>query len=387
MQSHASTSTLLLMNGSDHLMPQTGLPAALEAANQRLRDQHLPLRIGTLPEYIASLKESATGLQTHSGELRSSYSAHLLPGVFSPVCGSSSATRPAKRCLPGGPSRRRSGPGCWANPTRIPSSTLPGNSSCRIIRTTASAAAVLTRCIAEMMPRFAQSEQIAGELVERALRSLAATVRVPASGDAYLPVVVFNASTGPRTEVVRCTAPIGFSRFAVVNERGSTVPTQVQARRGSELLNQIADKALVLSMLGIITAGRVLGYTILDAHLGHVEADGTVQVEVDVAEKGAPNLPAVEHLLDEVHALAEDESVRTFHIIAREAPITEFLFLAEGVPAFGGLAFTLQPQEPTPDSGDPVTSFSGRFTWYTAREWAYLAGELVPSDRYRPRHW
>src|SRR5215469_15345308 len=83
MQPRASTSTLLLMNGSDHLMPQTGLPSVLEAANQRLRDQHLHLRIGTLPEYIGRLKEAATGLQTLTGEMRSSYSAHLLPGVFS----------------------------------------------------------------------------------------------------------------------------------------------------------------------------------------------------------------------------------------------------------------------------------------------------------------
>jgi hypothetical protein len=138
-----------------------------------------------------------------------------------------------------------------------------------------------------------------------------------------------------------------------VNERGSAVPTQVLARQGSELVNQIAVKALVLSMLGIISGGRVLGYTILDAHVGRMEADGTVPVEVDVAEKGMPNLPAVERLLDEVHALAEDESVTAFHIVAREAPITEFLFLATGVPAFGGLGFTLQPQSSRLEGGDP----------------------------------
>src|SRR5215469_1589565 len=62
--------TLLLMNGSDHLMPQPELPAALAEANERLRDSHLHLRIGTLPEYIATLRESASTseVQSYLGE-------------------------------------------------------------------------------------------------------------------------------------------------------------------------------------------------------------------------------------------------------------------------------------------------------------------------------
>ncbi len=242
MQSRASTSTLLLMNGSDHLMPQTGLPAVLEAANQRLRDQHLHLRIGTLPEYIDLLKAAATELQTRSGEMRSSYGAHLLPGVFSSRMWLKQRNAAGEALL-----TRWTEPAtvwAWLLGESYPQSQVdlawkflmhnhPHDSIC---------GCSIDQVHAEMMSRFAQSEQIAGELATRALRSLAAKVRVSASGGAYLPVVVFNASTGPRTEVVRCTAPIGFSRFAVVNELGSTVPTQVLARRGSELLNQVADK-------------------------------------------------------------------------------------------------------------------------------------------------
>src|SRR5579875_2114286 len=71
------------MNGSDHLEPQKGLPAALAAANELLSEQDHRLVIGTLPQYIQAVLDAAPDLQTISGELRSSYAAHLLPGVLS----------------------------------------------------------------------------------------------------------------------------------------------------------------------------------------------------------------------------------------------------------------------------------------------------------------
>src|SRR5579883_2121533 len=79
----ATTNVLLFMNGSDHLEPQAGLPAVIEAANQRLAQldperQHLltsleagdsdapveydaiHVQIGTLPQYIQRVREAHT---------------------------------------------------------------------------------------------------------------------------------------------------------------------------------------------------------------------------------------------------------------------------------------------------------------------------------------
>src|SRR6266700_1135727 len=107
-----TTSTLLFMNGSDHQDPQDGLPAVITAANTLLahidpehekliasfagQNGNIPqydsihLRIGTLPQYVAVVREhiasqqgTASPLQTLSGEMRSSQYAHLLPAVLS----------------------------------------------------------------------------------------------------------------------------------------------------------------------------------------------------------------------------------------------------------------------------------------------------------------
>ncbi|MGO8947330.1 MAG: hypothetical protein ACLQUY_06645, partial [Ktedonobacterales bacterium] len=338
----AGRQTLLLMNGSDHLMPQAGLPEAIELANRRLAESRLKLRIGTLPEYISVLRATELELPNHTGELRSSYRAHLLPGVYSTriwlkqhnAAGEALLTRWAEPAT------------CWAwllgEP--FPETQLelawkflmqnhPHDSIC---------GCGIDQVHREMLPRFAQSQQIAGELTDRALRSLAA--KVPTLGPQNgVPVVVFNASSGPRTEVVRCTAQTKFSRFQVVDSTERPLPHQVIAHKGTELVDESVDKALVVGMLGLISEGRALGYSILEANVGHVRGDGSVPIEVLVAEHGTPNLNAIEESLAQIREYAENEQVTTFHIIAREAPTIELLLLAEDVPSYGGKVFFLQP--------------------------------------------
>src|SRR5690242_3878192 len=104
----STTNTLLFMNGSDHLEPQDGLPAIIKATRERLAHftpasghneggvnaaengvyHGIQLKIGTLPEYVAAVREylarNGTGvLQTVSGEMRSGELSHLLPAVLS----------------------------------------------------------------------------------------------------------------------------------------------------------------------------------------------------------------------------------------------------------------------------------------------------------------
>ncbi len=75
--------TRCLMNGSDHLPPQPGLPAALAAAVPRL-DGAPELEIGTLPLALARVeREQGEAAPVHRGELRSGLRAPLLPGCAS----------------------------------------------------------------------------------------------------------------------------------------------------------------------------------------------------------------------------------------------------------------------------------------------------------------
>jgi Glycosyl hydrolases family 38 N-terminal domain/Glycosyl hydrolases family 38 C-terminal domain len=74
--------SLLLMNGSDHVPPQPGLPAALEAALAQLPGTSA--EIGTLPGFLARARsEAPESLPVHRGELRSGLRAPLLEGCAS----------------------------------------------------------------------------------------------------------------------------------------------------------------------------------------------------------------------------------------------------------------------------------------------------------------
>jgi len=76
---------VLVMNGSDHLLPQPGLAAALAAARPLLDD--VDVELGTLPAFLEfvqkELAESGTSLRRHLGELRSGLRAPILAGCAS----------------------------------------------------------------------------------------------------------------------------------------------------------------------------------------------------------------------------------------------------------------------------------------------------------------
>ncbi len=76
-------STFCLMNGSDHLPPQPGLPAAIGEAVLRLAEP-VTWEIGTLPLALDRVRaEQAAAAPVHRGELRSGLRAPLLPGCAS----------------------------------------------------------------------------------------------------------------------------------------------------------------------------------------------------------------------------------------------------------------------------------------------------------------
>ncbi|MFP8879560.1 MAG: hypothetical protein VCE43_09010 [Myxococcota bacterium] len=74
--------SLLLMNGSDHLEPLPGLPAALREATARL--EGVSFEVATLPRFVDLARgETTQRLQRHRGELRSGLRSPLLVGCAS----------------------------------------------------------------------------------------------------------------------------------------------------------------------------------------------------------------------------------------------------------------------------------------------------------------
>ncbi|MBF6589822.1 MAG: hypothetical protein IVW57_04730 [Ktedonobacterales bacterium] len=398
LKPRATTNVLLLMNGSDHLAPQAGLPEALEAANTHLREQEMHLFLGTLPEYVGIVREGAAPLSTHTGELRSSYRAHLLPGVYSARMWLKQRNAACEALLT-----------CWAEPATTwawalgeahPTALLglswnyllknhPHDSIC---------GCGIDQVHREMLPRFDQSEQIAEELTARALDALVRQVDTRAP-DHAVPVVVFNSGGGPRTDLVRCEAQLRVPEVEVVDGAGRVLPHQVLASHSEELLRQEVDKALVVSMLGIASDGQVLNYVITDVRVGLAPEPGLATIEVTVSTRGTPNPAIIERARADVQAMALREDITTFRAIAREAPRTELLLLARDVPAHGGQTLFLCPKtergEPEPGTASfPADQPGGVHGTQGHLENAYLAvtveaesGALTLRDKSRGREY
>jgi alpha-mannosidase len=78
---HGKSQTRLLMNGSDHLMPQAFLPEHIRYINEKT--DRWEVVQGSLPAVIERARREAGELATVRGELRSAADTSLLPGVLS----------------------------------------------------------------------------------------------------------------------------------------------------------------------------------------------------------------------------------------------------------------------------------------------------------------
>jgi alpha-mannosidase len=346
LQPRATTNVLLLMNGSDHLEPQAGLPAALQAANERLREQGMHLFLGTLPQYVELVREGGGLLKRYHGEMVSSRHAHLLPGVYSTRMWLKQRNAAGEALL----TRWTEPATTWASVLgeRHPTTLLdlawqylllnhPHDSIC---------GCGIDQVHREMLPRFDQSAQIAEELTTKALTAIARRVETRGPERA-VPVVVFNPASGPRADLVRCEVQLQVPEVEVVDAAGRPLPHQVLSSHGAELLRQEVDKALVVSMLGMATDGRVLNYVITDVRVSQAPEPGVAVIEVTVSEQGDPDPAIIERARKEVQAMAEREDIFTFRAIGREAPRTELLLLAGDVPSYGGRTLFLRPKPAT----------------------------------------
>ncbi|HLZ22124.1 MAG TPA: glycoside hydrolase family 38 C-terminal domain-containing protein [Ktedonobacterales bacterium] len=351
MRDKAVSNTHLLMNGSDHLEPQRGLPAILAEANERLADSDIRLTLGTLPQYIAKMREVSGPLPTLSGEMRSSYSAHLLPGVLSTRMWLKQRNATCEALLTR-----------WAEPATVwawlyggdhPRALLdlswkyllqnhPHDSIC---------GCGIDQVHAEMLPRFDQSEQIAAELTTRALDTLAGQADTR-SDDQAVPVVVFNPTAGPRTDAVQVEAQLRFPDFEVVDAQGHILPHQTLSDRAGQLMDQEVDKSLVLAGLAMASEGRAFGFTLVDAWVGLDTRPNTALVHVVVSDRGDPDLAILERAKAQAVALAMSDDISSFRVIAREAKKTDILLLARDVPAYGGQVVYLRPRSELQDQSN-----------------------------------
>ena len=85
LEPRATTPYLLIMDGNDHVMPDSDLPAALANAGAAMQDVEivhgsLPLILQAIREHVSKRKRA---LPVYQGEMRSSQRSPILPGVIS----------------------------------------------------------------------------------------------------------------------------------------------------------------------------------------------------------------------------------------------------------------------------------------------------------------
>jgi mannosylglycerate hydrolase len=368
----AATNNLLLMNGTDHMEPQPELPAAMARANQELED--IKLIHSTLPMYIEALRQANPELQTVRGELRSPKRHHLLPGVlstrmwikqrnahcetllekwaepFSAFVQLADEAQPAKPK----PETQNTKPFLY-QAWRYLMQNHPHDSIC---------GCSVDQVHKEMEVRFDWVEQIGEEVTRQSLTSIASEVNTAglAQGPS-IPLVVFNPVAGPRTDIViaEVQVPGSLEDFVLVDNEGRETPYQVLSCRSAEFASLDLDRDGLLSMMGMVEGGRVLGMAIQEVHI-EVEEEAA-HIVITLMEHGQPDLSLLKHSMQEVQALLADEAIRRYQVKARLATAVEFCFVAEDVPGHGYKTYLIKVPRQHPDSNLqlPTSSIENEF--------------------------
>jgi len=345
------TGLLLVMNGSDHLEPQAGLPAALRAAVGTAAEMsNLPIYVER--EAAARSAAGAPPLQVWQGELRSPARAPMLVGVTSTRIHQKVRHFKLEATL-----ERQAEPAAtlaWATGGSYPAGGLaeawklllqnePHDSVC---------GCSIDQVHREMETRYDWAGQIAAEVLQSSLETLAARVEsgtagaVPgaaaSSGDRReVTCVAFNLGGPAGTTVVEGTVEAPAGDLEAVAPDGSAVPVQRVESQEMVLLRETLTPLKLRAMLPLLASRQVMGYYINGYSHSRVSPDA-VEIRLVVGQA-----PVGELDVSEVRALAtrllEDRSIRTFRVLATSGLTTRVIFVAHELPGLGWRAYRLRP--------------------------------------------
>ncbi len=196
---YSSGSTLLFMNGGDHLLAQPNFSAAMHGLEDKVPDH---LHNSTLAEFAHQVLATKPNLHTLQGELRFGRYHPILKDVLSTRLYLKQANAAAEALLEGRAERlatfmRVTGDDhltaflhhAWAELLRNhPHDSICGCSVDAVHR--------------EMLTRFAHVQEVGKAIIEDAIGTLAARV-APMVPDDQIPIVVFNPSTWTRSGMVQ----------------------------------------------------------------------------------------------------------------------------------------------------------------------------------------
>jgi alpha-mannosidase len=336
---------MLAMYGEDHSLP---LPGYAEHVSRFNRAQgRYDVRVETLAEYIAATSGDAVPGLAWTGELRSSARANVLMGVTSHRIEVRQAAARAERAL-----ERLAEPLAALHGAAWPARLLE-LAWARLIENSAHdsiCACSAEPTVAQVLTRFAEAEQIARGIAERAVATIAG--RVPL--DAFLAV---NPSPFDRLDLVELEVPVDRSApgASLALPDGTPAPTQ-----DLEVVERVVDEAplaaadVVPYLRRRLHARELYTYHVNGARSEAVEGRTVVTLDVDRVPD-PPDLD-VDALLEELDALTarRPRAPWLLRVVAR--PRRRLLALVP-VPALGWTA--LRPTVEGATAAPPARVLAG----------------------------
>ncbi|MCZ7528878.1 MAG: alpha-mannosidase [Acidimicrobiia bacterium] len=344
------TGDMLLMNGTDHQLPQPWLGRVVAEANEiaaETGDGGYRFSVTSLPEYLGG--RTTDGLTTWQGELRSGARSNILMGVASNRVDVHQLAAAAERSL-----ERRAEPLAALLLADDPPNELLELAWDGLILNAAhdsSCACSADEVVEAVRVRYQEARQIADGVTRTACRRLAAIVdATPGS------TVVLNPTARTRAGLVEVTAP-GTGPFTVQGADGSSRPYQVIDEIGGEAFSTTVTGSKIRWVVEAMRGPEFRGVQIAAADI--TEHDGTTEVELQAAGPGG-TATSLDTLREKLLARAEADPDTTFRVRMLRVPACRLAFATDPVDGFGWSTYSISEREgPPTDSTDENATVVG----------------------------
>jgi hypothetical protein len=317
---------MLLMNGSDHLLPQPWLGDVVAAANAQ--QDAFCFAVTSLGEYVRA--QPTVDLPEWEGELRSGARANVLMGVASNRVDVHQLAARAERTL-----ERVAEPlaALALSPSDYPTALLDIAWRALILNSAHDSACACSadEVVEAVRVRYQEARHVGEALAGDALRTLATTIDVPPSS-----TIVVNSNARERSGTISVSVPGTGPVHLVAVDDGRACPSQVvHTTTTDEGLSTIVVGQKIRWVLEMMRGPELAG-----ARITRVEqrtlADGA---EDFTFHDAAPGEPELDLEATKATLLALGEVGTTISIRQRRAPVREVKVAVDAIPGFGWRSF------------------------------------------------
>ena len=324
---------LLLMNGTDHQIPQPWLGRVVTEANSIQDDYEFV--VTSLAEYLPT--QPTDGLDTWSGELRSGARANVLMGVASNRVDVHQVCAAAERAL-----ERRAEPlsALFLPPDQYPHALIDVGWRNLVLNSAhdSSCACSHDEVVDAVVVRYQEARQVGDALAADALHHLATTIdAAPGS------TVVANPTRADRGGLVHGFVP-GDGPLHFIADDGTRRSAQVLRTIGGEGFATVVTGQKVRWVLELMRGPEFAGARIARVDREQAE-NGDWEFTFHAARAGEALLD-LEDARDDLLALGEAGATIRFRVVL--APAREFVFAPHDVPGFGWRTYVAADGEGPP---------------------------------------